>query len=51
MNVYIYERAFQRFDMGYASALGWVTLVIILLFTLLVFKSSPAWVHYEGERS
>jgi multiple sugar transport system permease protein len=51
MNVYIYQRAFQRSDMGYAAALGWVTLVIILLFTLLVFKSSPAWVHYEGERA
>jgi multiple sugar transport system permease protein len=51
MNVYIYERAFERQDMGYASALGWVMLVIILLFTLLVFKSSPAWVHYEGERT
>jgi multiple sugar transport system permease protein len=51
MNVYIYQRAFQRSDMGYAAALGWVTLVIILLFTLLVFKSSPAWVHYEGERT
>ena len=24
---------------------------VILLFTLLVFKSSPAWVHYEGERA
>jgi multiple sugar transport system permease protein len=51
MNVYIYQRAFQRSDMGYAAALGWVTLVIVLLFTLLVFKSSPAWVHYEGERA
>jgi multiple sugar transport system permease protein len=51
MNVYIYQRAFQRSDFGYAAALGWVTLVIILLFTLLVFKSSPAWVHYEGERA
>jgi len=26
-------------------------LLIILLFTLLVFRSSPAWVHYEGERA
>ena len=37
--------------MGYAAALGWVMLVVILLFTLLVFKSSPAWVHYEGEKA
>ena len=51
MNVYIYQEAFQRNHMGYAAALGWIMLVIILLFTLLVFKSSPAWVHYEGERA
>jgi multiple sugar transport system permease protein len=37
--------------MGYASALGWIMLIIILLFTLLVFKSSSAWVYYEGERA
>ncbi|MDQ3443300.1 MAG: sugar ABC transporter permease [Chloroflexota bacterium] len=51
MNVYIYQEAFQRNQMGYAAALGWIMLLIILAFTLLVFRSSPAWVHYEGERS
>ena len=51
MNVYIYQEAFQRNHMGYAAALGWIMLIIILMFTLLVFKSSPAWVHYEGERA
>lgn len=51
MNVYIYQEAFERNRMGYAAALGWIMLVIILLFTLLVFRSSPAWVYYEGERA
>jgi multiple sugar transport system permease protein len=51
MNVYIYEEAFERNHMGYAAALGWIMLLIILCFTLLVFKSSPAWVHYEGEKT
>lgn len=50
MNVYIYEQAFQRNKMGYAAALGWIMLIIILLFTLLVFRSSAAWVYYEGEK-
>lgn len=50
MNVYIYEQAFQRNRMGYAAALGWIMLIIILLFTLLVFRSSAAWVYYEGEK-
>lgn len=51
MNVYIYQEAFQRNNMGYAAALGWMMLIIILLFTLLVFRSSAAWVYYEGERA
>lgn len=51
MNVYIYQEAFERNNMGYAAALGWVMLIIILLFTLLVFRSSSAWVYYEGERA
>jgi len=51
MSVYIYQEAFERNSMGYAAALGWVMLLIILLFTLLVFRSSEAWVYYEGERS
>lgn len=50
INVYIYEQAFSRFRMGYASSLGWWLLVVILVLTLLVFKSSAAWVYYEGER-
>lgn len=51
MSVYIYQEAFERNKMGYAAALGWIMLIIILLFTLLVFRSSPAWVYYEGERA
>ena len=47
--LYLYNNAFQYFQMGYASALAWVLFVIILFFTLLVFRSSSAWVYYEGE--
>ncbi|HOG45430.1 MAG TPA: sugar ABC transporter permease [Anaerolineae bacterium] len=50
MNVYIYQQAFGRYRMGYAAALGWWLLVVILVLTLLVFRSSAAWVYYEGER-
>lgn len=48
--LYIYQNAFQFFNMGYASALSWVLFVIILLLTLLIFKSSPLWVYYESTR-
>jgi multiple sugar transport system permease protein len=30
--------------------MAWVLFVIILVLTMLVFKSSAAWVYYEGER-
>ncbi len=48
--LHLYRNAFQFFQMGYAAALGWVLFVIVLLLTLLVFRSSPAWVYYESER-
>ncbi|MBN1285821.1 MAG: sugar ABC transporter permease [Anaerolineae bacterium] len=48
-NLYLYQNAFRYFEMGYASAMAWVLLVIVLLLTLLIFRSSSAWVYYEGE--
>jgi multiple sugar transport system permease protein len=51
LNVYLYQQAFTQFKMGYASALGWIMLLIILVFTLLVFRSSPAWVYYEEAKT
>jgi multiple sugar transport system permease protein len=51
MNVLIYQAGFQQFRMGYASALAWILFAIILTLTLLVFRSSSAWVYYEGARN
>ncbi len=47
--VYLYERGFSYFEMGYASALAWILLMIVALFTFIIFKTSTAWVHYEDE--
>lgn len=47
--LYFFQNAFQRFQMGYASALVWVLFLIIMALTLLVFKSSSLWVFYESE--
>lgn len=47
--LYLYQNAFKFFRMGYAAALAWVLFIVILLFTLLVFRSSALWVFYEGE--
>jgi multiple sugar transport system permease protein len=48
-NLYLYNNAFRYNAMGYASALAWILFIIVLLLTLLVFKSSSFWVYYEGE--
>ena len=46
---YIYRTAFSQSNLGYASALAWALFVIVLIVTLLVFRSARRWVHYEGE--
>jgi multiple sugar transport system permease protein len=47
--LYLYNNAFSYFKAGYASALAWILFAIILFFTLLILRSSSAWVYYEGE--
>lgn len=48
--LYIYDEAFKKFDMGYASAIAWVLFVIIMVLTLLAFWSSRHWVYYAGDK-
>jgi multiple sugar transport system permease protein len=48
--LYLYQEAFAHFRMGYASALAWVLLVIIGLFTAASFLSSRYWVYYDDDR-
>lgn len=43
----IYDEGFGLMKMGYASALSWVLFIVILIFTLIIFKTSSSWVHYE----
>jgi multiple sugar transport system permease protein len=47
--LYVYRNAFQFFKLGYAAANAWFMFIIILLLTLLIFKSSSIWVFYEHE--
>ena len=48
--LYLYQKAFTDFDMGYASAMAWVLLFVIAIFTAIAFGTSNRWVHYAGER-
>lgn len=47
-SLYLYQKAFGSFRMGFASAMAWVLLVIIAILTLIVFKSSARGVYYEN---
>jgi multiple sugar transport system permease protein len=49
MVLYLYGKGFQQFHFGYASAIAWALFVIVLVFTMLILRSSEAWVFYEGE--
>ncbi|MFC7619226.1 carbohydrate ABC transporter permease [Microlunatus sp. GCM10028923] len=47
--LYLYQRGFASFDMGYASAMAWLLLVAIALVTGLNFLLSRFWVFYSDE--
>ncbi|RIK35077.1 MAG: ABC transporter permease [Chloroflexi bacterium] len=47
--LYLWRNAFERLQMGYASALAWAIFAYILILTLLVLRSSGTWVYYTGE--
>ena len=49
LGLYVFRHAFEFLDLGYASAMAWVMLVVIMLFTLVQFLGARFWVHYEGE--
>jgi len=46
--LYLYKKAFDHLEMGYASALAWILFLIVLACTLLIFATSGKWVFYRG---
>ena len=47
--MYLYDNAFTFLKMGYASAMAWVQLLIVLALTGIAFWTSRHWVHYQGK--
>ena len=45
--LYLYQSGFGNFQMGYASAMAWVLLVIVAVFTAVNFWASRFWVFYD----
>jgi multiple sugar transport system permease protein len=46
--MYLFDNAFRYLKMGYASAMAWIQLLIILIMTALVFLVGRRTVHYRG---
>ena len=49
-SLYLFQNAFMYWKMGYACAMAWILFIIILGFTLLLFKTSARFVYYGGEK-
>ncbi|KRE70162.1 carbohydrate ABC transporter permease [Paenibacillus sp. Soil750] len=47
--LYLYERAFSRYELGYASALAWIMLVMIVIVAAIIAGTSKYWVFYETD--
>jgi multiple sugar transport system permease protein len=48
--IYLFQQAFRSLRMGYASALGWLLFLIILVITIIQVRASRRLVYYQGER-
>jgi multiple sugar transport system permease protein len=46
--LHLYRQAFRYFTMGYASAMALVMFIVLVMITVLLIRSSSAWVYYEG---
>lgn len=47
--LYLYQNAFRYFKMPYASAMAWILFLVVIVATLIIFRSSARLVYYEGE--
>ena len=45
----LFNEAFSFYHMGYASAISWLLFAVILVFTLIAFRTTRKWVFYETE--
>ncbi len=50
LSLLIYNRAFQDYEMGMASAMAWVLFVIVMVLSLIAFVSQKYWVYYGDEK-
>jgi len=44
---YLYQKGFQRFQMGYGASLAWIVFALIFIITTLQFRLANRWVYEE----
>lgn len=49
--LYMYRKGFESYDMGYASAMAWLMLIIVGILSAIVFTTSSKWVFYETKEN
>jgi multiple sugar transport system permease protein len=45
--LWLFEKGFDDYALGYAAAIAWVLFVIIIIFTIIQLRLQRRWVHYE----
>ncbi|HEX2144974.1 MAG TPA: sugar ABC transporter permease, partial [Glycomyces sp.] len=45
----LFQEAFSFYHFGYASAVAWLLFLVIMVFTLIAFRTARKWVFYESE--
>jgi multiple sugar transport system permease protein len=48
--IYLFQQAFEFLHMGYAAAMAWVLLLIIMVVTFAQMRLTRRFVYYEGEQ-
>jgi multiple sugar transport system permease protein len=51
MEGYINDMMFSQANLGYASALAWVTFAVMMTITIILFRSARRWVYFPEEDS
>ncbi|MCT9002418.1 carbohydrate ABC transporter permease [Microbacterium memoriense] len=49
ITLYLYKRGFSDGQMGYASAIAWVLLIVVAIIAFILFRTQRNWVHYSGD--
>ena len=44
--LYLFNLGFESYEMGYASAMAWILLVVVLAMTAILMRGSRGLVHY-----